>query len=193
MIELHKRKNYFDAYSLPWVMPSPNMPTLDTAIVYPGLGLFEGTNISEGRGTTRPFELFGAPFIKPMQLKRELESLNLPGVLFRCCTIMPTFHKYQNEICGALQVHILDRETFHAYHTGLALLFALKKLYPEEFKWRTQMYEFRDDVPAIDLLTGSPDIRLAIDNGQKLEEILFISRHSLQQYERARPDTLIYE
>ncbi|MDP7037925.1 MAG: DUF1343 domain-containing protein [Myxococcota bacterium] len=188
-----QRENYFDAHTLPWVMPSPNMPTLETAIVYPGLGLFEGTNISEGRGTTRPFELFGAPFINAPKLKRELENLKLPGVFFRTCTIMPTFHKYQNEICGALQVHILDRQTFHAYNTGLALLATLRKLYPEDFKWRTEMYEFRDDVPAIDLLTGSPDIRIAIDAGKSLEEIWQISQHSLQKYESARPDVLIYE
>ena len=188
-----QRENYFDAHTLPWVMPSPNMPTLETAIVYPGLGLFEGTNISEGRGTTRPFELFGAPFINASQLKRELENLKLPGVFFRTCTIMPTFHKYQNEICGALQVHILDRQTFHAYNTGLALLATLRKLYPENFKWRTEMYEFRDDVPAIDLLTGSPDIRIAIDAGKSLEEIWQTSQHSLQKYESARPDVLIYE
>ncbi|MBJ81139.1 MAG: hypothetical protein CMH60_07480 [Myxococcales bacterium] len=188
-----KRETYFDGLGLPWVMPSPNMPTLDTAIVYPGLGLLEGTNISEGRGTTRPFELFGAPFIDAAKLQNELESCDLAGVSFRPCTIMPTFHKHQGEICGALQIHVRDRNSFHAYRTGLALLYSLRKLYPEDFKWRSDMYEFRDDVPAIDLLTGSAVVRQAIDNGEPLEKVWSLSEHSLTTYNEARDKVLLYE
>ena len=140
---------------LPWVMPSPNMPTLDTAIVYPGMCLLEGTNLSEGRGTTRPFELFGAPFIDGRQLAAELERYDLPGVRFRPCVIEPTFHKFAGQRCGAVQLHVTDRRAFNAYRTGLAVLVAVKTLWPDAFAWRTQPYEFRADVPAIDLLTGN--------------------------------------
>src|SRR5690606_4969722 len=109
---------------------SPNMPTLDTAIVYPGLCLPEGTNLSEGRGTTRPFELFGAPFIDERRLADELTGYDLPGVRFRPCVIEPTFEKFAGQRCGAAQIHVRDRRVFHSYVTGLAVLVAVRKLYP---------------------------------------------------------------
>lgn len=188
-----KRGQLFDETGLPWVMPSPNMPTLDTALVYPGMCLLEGTNLSEGRGTTRPFELFGAPFIEPEPLARALETLALPGVVFRPCTIRPTFHKWAGEACGGLQLHVTDRATFASYRTGLAVLAVVKRLYPNHFAWRTKTYEFRDDVPAIDLLTGRAGVREAIDAEVPFDEIMRIASFGREAYDAGRAAALLYE
>lgn len=187
-----KREQYFDETGLPWVMPSPNMPTLDTAVVYPGLCLLEGTNLSEGRGTTRPFELFGAPWIDGRVLAEELESYDLAGVLLRPCTIEPTFQKHAHRRCGAVQLYVTDRRAFDAYRTGLAVLVATKRLYPEEFAWRTDPYEFRDDVPAIDLLTGKPAVREAIDAGRDLDAVAALAAGGTETYEAGRDAALLY-
>ncbi|MBI5507353.1 MAG: DUF1343 domain-containing protein [Deltaproteobacteria bacterium] len=167
-----RRPQYFDATGLPWVMPSPNMPTLDTAVVYPGMCLLEGTNVSEGRGTTRPFEVFGAPFVDGRALAEALERQHLPGVKFRPCFFKPTFHKFAGEHCGGVQLHVLDRETFASYRTGLAVLVALRQLWPKSFAWRQDTYEFRNDVLAIDLLTGHEAVRAAIDAGESLGAVM---------------------
>jgi uncharacterized protein YbbC (DUF1343 family) len=188
-----RRAAYYDECDLPWVMPSPNMPTLDTAIVYPGMCLLEGTNLSEGRGTTRPFELFGAPFIDGPQLACELGRYDLPGVRFRPCVIEPTFHKFAGRRCGALQVHVTDRQAFHAYRTGLAVLVAVKALWPEAFAWRTQPYEFRADVPAIDLLTGMAAVREAIDRGAGIDTVMQLACAGTERYAAGRSAALLYE
>jgi len=188
-----RRGQYYDECDLPWVMPSPNMPTLDTAIVYPGMCLLEGTNLSEGRGTTRPFELFGAPFIDGRTLADELRRYDLPGVLFRPCTIAPTFHKFAGRRCGAVQLHVTDRRAFQSYRTGLAVLIAVKQLWPEAFAWRTEPYEFRDDVPAIDLLTGRPAVREAIDAGTDLETVMQLACAGTEAYEAGRGKALLYD
>jgi len=188
-----RRGQYYDECDLPWVMPSPNMPTLDTAIVYPGMCLLEGTNLSEGRGTTRPFELFGAPFIDGRTLADELRRYDLPGVLFRPCTIEPTFHKFAGRRCGAVQLHVTDRRAFLSYRTGLAVLVAVKRLWPEAFAWRTEPYEFRDDVPAIDLLTGRPAVREAIDAGTDLETVMQLACAGTEAYEAGRGKALLYD
>ncbi len=187
-----QRDHYYDETDLPWIMPSPNMPTLDTAIVYPGMCLLEGTNLSEGRGTTRPFELFGAPFIDGISLAAELDSCRLSGVAFRPCTIEPTFHKFAKQRCGAVQIHVTDRREFNSYATGLAVLAAVKRMWPDDFAWRTEMYEFRDDVPAIDLLTGDPAVRKAIDRGDTFESIVKITQRGREIYDRGRPMALLY-
>jgi len=188
-----RRSMYFDETGLPWVMPSPNMPTLDTAIVYPGMCLLEGTNLSEGRGTTRPFELFGAPFIDGRALAAELESYALPGVMLRPCTIEPTFQKHANKSCGAVQLHVVDRTVFNAYRTGLAVLVAVKKLRPNDFKWRTEAYEFRDDVPAIDLLTGDPAVRESVDAGHDLDNVWALASKGAERYHEGRDAALLYD
>jgi uncharacterized protein YbbC (DUF1343 family) len=190
--ESWRRKQYYDECDLPWVMPSPNMPTLDTAIVYPGMCLLEGTNVSEGRGTTRPFELFGAPFIDGLALAAELRCCDLPGVLFRQCVIEPTFHKFAGQRCGAVQLHVTDRAAFLPYRTGIAVLVALKKLWPEAFAWRTARYEFRDDVPAIDLLTGRAAVRKAIDAGTGLDAVMQIACTGTEAYDAGRQKALLY-
>ena len=187
------RGAYYDECGLPWVMPSPNMPTPETALVYPGMCLLEGTNLSEGRGTTRPFELFGAPFVDGDAVARELRRHDLPGVLFRPCVIEPAFHKFKGQRCGALQLHVSDRRVFEPYRTGLAVLVAVRELWPESFAWRTEPYEFRADVPAIDLLTGSPAVRQAIDGGVTLDEVVRIARGGTELYDSGRDRALLYD
>ncbi len=137
-----KRSMDFDATGLPWVMPSPNMPTLDTAFVYPGLCLVEGTNLSEGRGTTRPFEIVGAPFLDGYRWAERLGRLHLPGVRFRPLSFLPMFHKFARQSCGGVQLHVTNRATFRPYRTGVALLHAARELAPGDFAWRTEAYEF---------------------------------------------------
>ena len=188
-----RRAHYFDATGLPWVMPSPNMPTLDTAIVYPGLCLLEATNISEGRGTTRPFELLGAPFVDGRALAAELGRYGLAGVVFRPCVFEPTFDKHAGKTCGAVQIHVTDRRAFEAYRTGLAVLVAIKKLWPDGFVWRRTAYEFRDDVPAIDLLTGNPAVRIAIDAGRDLDAVAAAAGGGVERYEAGRTAALLYD
>lgn len=187
-----ERAAYYDATGLPWVMPSPNMPTLDTALVYPGLCLLEATNVSEGRGTTRPFELFGAPFIDPAPLERALGALPLPGVRFRACGFVPTFDKFRGQICNGLQIHVTDRQRFLPYRTGLAIVACVRRLWPKDFAWRADTYEFRDDVPAIDLLTGVPGVRLAIDAGKPFDDILQLALAGTEAYAAGRAAALLY-
>jgi uncharacterized protein YbbC (DUF1343 family) len=184
---------YYDACELPWVMPSPNMPTLDTAIVYPGMCLLEGTNLSEGRGTTRPFELFGAPFIDARKLAHKLEGYELPGVIFRPCVIEPAFHKFARQRCGAVQLHVTDRSAFRPYRTGLAVLVAVKSIWPEDFAWRTEPYEFRTDVLAVDLLTGKPEVRAAIDQRKGIDEVVRIACTGTDAYDKGRNRALLYD
>ena len=161
----------FEQTRLPWVLPSPNMPTPDTAVVYPGQCLLEGTNLSEGRGTTRPFEVCGAPWIDPRELARRLEAEELPGVRFRPAWFRPTFQKFAGQDCGGVQLHVTDRETFRPVRTGLAVLAALRDVSGTRFAWRTEEYEFVSDRPAIDLLFGSDRERLALDAGVSWREI----------------------
>jgi uncharacterized protein YbbC (DUF1343 family) len=188
-----RRSQYYEACALPWVMPSPNMPTVDTAVVYPGMCLIEATNLSEGRGTTRPFELVGAPFVDGRALADELRRYELPGVRFRPCVVEPRFHKFTGQPCGAIQLHVTDRCAFRPYATGLAVLVAVKRLWPDAFAWRTQAYEFRDDVPAIDLLTGRPAVREAIDGGQDLDAIVRLGCGGTTVYDAGRPAALLYD
>ncbi len=147
---------------LPWVLPSPNMPTPETALVYPGGCLIEGTNLSEGRGTTKPFELWGAPWIDPYALLDILPDL--PGVTFRPCAFRPMFHKFAGQLCQGLQPHIHDREAFEPVWTYTLLIEAVRRLLPDRFAWRTETYEFVDNPIAIDLLYGSDQPRQAIES-----------------------------
>ncbi|AKU90478.1 exo-beta-N-acetylmuramidase NamZ domain-containing protein [Vulgatibacter incomptus] len=165
------RRSEWDATGLPFVPPSPNMPTVDTARVYPGMCLFEGTNVSEGRGTTRPFELWGAPFLDPYALASRLEAERLPGVAFRPCWFEPTFEKHARTACGGVMIHVTDRDAFLSVRTGIACLRAARALGGDAFRWRTTEYEFRSDVPAVDLLAGDDAIREGIDAGRSLDEL----------------------
>jgi len=149
-----QRAMWFDQTVLPWVMPSPNMPTLDTATVYPGMCLLEGTNISEGRGTTRPFEIFGAPFVDAAKLCTELNRLKLPGVFFRENYFKPTFQKFAGELCGGAQIHVIDRERFQPFRVGVEIIKRLRKAYPEHFKWKQPPYEYEWKRLPIEILIG---------------------------------------
>jgi uncharacterized protein YbbC (DUF1343 family) len=186
------RASYYEDTGLPWVMPSPNMPTVETAVVYPGLCLLEATNISEGRGTTRPFELLGAPWIDGRRLAARLEAFALPGLALRPCVFVPTFDKGKGERCGGLQLHVTDRARFNAYRTGLAVIAAVHELFPDDFAWRSEPYEFRDDVPAMDLLTGKPAVRLAIEAGADLATIFAAAESGTEVYDDARDAALLY-
>ena len=135
-------RQWFDQTGLPWVLPSPNMPTIETAIIYPGQCLLEGTNLSEGRGTTRPFELFGAPFIDAEDLCKHLNSLKLPGLYFRPFWFIPTFHKWAGEICAGAQIHILNRDLVRSFDMTVEILKYCFQKYPKDFHWRTQEYEY---------------------------------------------------
>jgi uncharacterized protein YbbC (DUF1343 family) len=177
-----RRGDYFDAAGLPWVMPSPNLPTLEGAVVYPGQVLLEGTNLSEGRGTTRPFELFGAPFLEPRRLRRELRDTPLPGVVLREVGFEPTFHKWAGELCYGFQLHVTDRGAFKPYYTTLALLSAIRRLYPEQFAWRQPPYEYETERLPIDLLTGDAAIREGIDAGRPVAELEAAWQPGLQDF-----------
>jgi uncharacterized protein YbbC (DUF1343 family) len=151
-----KREMWFDQTGLPWVMPSPNMPTLDTATVYPGLCLLEATNISEGRGTTRPFEIFGAPFIDAEKLCSELNRLKLPGVFFRENYFQPTFQKFADEVCRGAQLHVVDHNEFRPFLTGVEIIKHIRKTYPEHFQWKQPPYEYEWKRLPIEVLIGGP-------------------------------------
>ncbi len=166
-----RREDYFDATGLPWVLPSPNMPTLDTALVYPGMCLLEGTNVSEGRGTTRPFEIIGAPFVDGARLADHLATYRLPGVVFRSLAFRPTFHKFAGQVCGGIQIHVADRVVFRPLLTGIAVVRALFALAGDGFRWRTEKYEFVSDRLAIDLLAGGDALRKGIESGAGLDDL----------------------
>ena len=167
-----RREMAFEDTKQPWVLPSPNMPTVDTAFVYPGLCLLEGTNLSEGRGVTRPFEIVGAEFLDGYRLAADLVKMDLPGLSFRPLTFRPTFHKFAGAPCGGIQLHVTDRRAFRPLLTGIAVLVAARGQAPEEFRWRTEAYEFVAGVPAIDLLAGDGDLRAGIDAGAQARELV---------------------
>jgi uncharacterized protein YbbC (DUF1343 family) len=149
-----ERAMWFDQTGLPWVMPSPNMPTLDSATVYPGMCLLEGTNISEGRGTTRPFEVFGAPFIEPERLTRELNAQRLPGVHFRPVWFQPGFQKFAGELCGGAQLHVVERDLFPPFATGLEVIRTIRRLHANSFMWKQPPYEYEYHRLPIEILLG---------------------------------------
>lgn len=170
IIELRnwRREWYYPQTEGLWVQPSPNMPTVDTAIVYPGTCLFEATNVSEGRGTTRPFEIIGAPFINPQEYAAALNGQKLPGVYFRPLYFKPTFHKFQDKACGGVFVHVRDATVFESFSTGLTMVKTAHDLYPKHFDWRREPYEYVTDKLAIDILTGSAEFRLLVDQASQL-------------------------
>lgn len=167
-----RRSLWADQTGLPFVMPSPNLPTLDSCAVYPGMVLLEGTNLSEGRGTTRPFEMFGAPFLEPRTLVDELENHDLPGVRFRPCWFEPTFQKHAGALCGGAQIHVTDRERFRPVATAVAILQTARRQAPGEFRWREPPYEYETEKMPIDILWGDDALRLGIDGGAEPGDLL---------------------
>ena len=191
-----RRAYDYDATNLPWVTPSPNMPTVDTAFVYPGMCLVEGTELSEGRGTTRPFEQCGAPFISFAEahgLVDELHRLDLPGVRFRPVVFTPMFQKLAGKRCGGVALHVTSRQRFLPYLTGVAVLRTIHAMFPKQFRWRTRGYEFVDTIPAIDLLAGGPALREGIDAGASLEDLQAAWRPAEAAFRDARRTWLLYE
>jgi uncharacterized protein YbbC (DUF1343 family) len=183
-----RRDMDWDATGLPWVLPSPNMPTVDTAFVYPGQCLIEGTNLSEGRGTTRPFELCGAPGIDARKICQRLNGEGLLGVTFRAAWFQPTFQKHVGQRCGGLQLHVTDRKWFRPVRAGLAVLAALRDAAGDRFAWRTEVYEFVRDPIAIDLLFGSDRERRALESGEGWREIAAEWEAEQKEFEeRSRP------
>jgi len=182
----------FEDTGLPWVLPSPNMPTVDTAFVYPGQCLLEGTILSEGRGTTRPFEICGAPWIDARRLCELLAQLGLPGAVFRPAWFRPTFHKFAGQTCGGTQIHVTDRKSFQPVRTGLAVLSAFRILSGDEFDWRREPYEFVSDRLAIDLLFGSDRERLALEAGESVQGIAKAWESEEQEFRRRRKPYLLY-
>jgi uncharacterized protein YbbC (DUF1343 family) len=186
------RDMYFDDTSLPWVMPSPNMPTLDTAIVYPGTVLFEGTNASEGRGTTRPFEIIGAPWVNPDTFTDRLNACGLPGVHFRPVVFEPTFQKHARETCGGCQIHVLDRARFRSVESGVALLAECRHADPTSFRWRQPPYEYEKDRLPIDILAGSAQLRQQIDAGVPAGEVAQSWVPAVEEFRKVRQKFLLY-
>ena len=166
-----QRDQHATAWDRPFVPPSPNMPTYSTALVYPGGCLVEGTNLSEGRGTTRPFEIIGAPWIDGGRLADDLHALALPGVRARPLTFQPAFQKHAGTVCGGVHVHVTDAMAFRPLATYLALVTLAYMQNPDRFAFRTEKYEFRDDVPAFDLLTGDAEARLRILRGDSPRDV----------------------
>jgi len=186
------RRRYQDEIETPWIFPSPNMPTVDTAVVYPGMCLIEGTELSEGRGTTRPFEIFGAPFIDPEALVKRLGEFRLPGVRFRPLYFKPGFQKYAGQTCGGAQIHVARRRAFKSLLTGIAAIKAVHDLYPKEFRYRDRAYEFVDKIPAIDLLAGNAQLRNQIDRGVSLKDIEGSWEEERQKFLELRKKYLLY-
>jgi uncharacterized protein YbbC (DUF1343 family) len=187
-----RRGDYFDATGLPWIMPSPNLPTLEGALVYPGQVLLEGTNLSEGRGTTRPFELFGAPFLEPRRVQQELKYTPLPGVALREVGFEPTFHKWAGEFCLGFQLHVTDRRAYKPYYSTLVLLSVIRQLYPENLAWRQPPYEYETERLPLDLLTGDAAIRKGIDAGQSIGELKAAWQADLDEFRQASREFWLY-
>ena len=187
------RSMWWNDTGLPWVLPSPNMPTPETATVYPGMCLVEGTNLSEGRGTTRPFEVWGAPWLDPFELAVDLNSLELPGVAFRPHFFKPAFQKHAGSLCGGVQLHVTDRNTFEPYRTGLWCIKVARDHDPDQFAWRREVYEYVSVHPAIDLLTGDPAYRVIVDEEGDLEAWIREGRADARAFVVKRRESLLYE
>ncbi|MGH9971791.1 MAG: exo-beta-N-acetylmuramidase NamZ domain-containing protein [Pyrinomonadaceae bacterium] len=186
------REQWHDDTDAPWVMPSPNMPTLDAATVFPGTVHFEGTQLSEGRGTTRPFELIGAPYVIPEEFAAQLNSLELPGVFFRGCVFRPTFQKHAGVSCGGVQIHVIDRETFEPVIAGVAMVKVAHDMYPQSFRWKDPPYEYVYDRSPFDVIAGTEKLREAIEQGTPLDAIQASWQAPLEEFRKVRQQYLLY-
>lgn len=178
------RSMWYDQTGLPWVYPSPNIPTLQTATVYPGQVFLEGTNISEGRGTTKPFEQFGAPWIKGQDLVRKLNGLTLPGVRFREALFSPHFSKFRGELCSGAQLHILDRAVFQPFITTLHIIRMIKEMYPEKFQFHAEYF---------DKIIGSSSIRQGIEKGSPVNDVMQENSTQIEAFAIKRKLYLLYQ
>jgi uncharacterized protein YbbC (DUF1343 family) len=187
-----KRWMWFEDTGLPWALPSPNMPTVETAVVYPGQVLLEGTNLSEGRGTTKPFEFVGAPFIEPERVLSAIDPAALEGVRLRPMEFRPTFNKWKDCVCRGFQIHVVKRQSYRPVRTSLAILSAIMTLYPQEFQWAHPPYEYVFDKLPIDVIMGDDSIREQLQSGRPVAELEDQWSEQLLRYESARRRFLLY-
>ena len=186
------REQWLDETDAPWVLPSPNIPTLDSATVFPGTVHLEGTLMSEGRGTTRPFELIGAPYIEAEVYARQLNEIGFPGVYFRACGFQPTFQKHKEQTCGGVQIHVRERGIFEPVIAGVATVKLARDLYTEHFKWKEPPYEYVFDKKPFDVIAGTDKLRIAIEQGLSLESINESWQEELANFKREREPFLLY-
>ena len=191
-LEGWSRELWFDETDAPWVLPSPNLPTLDSATIFPGTVHLEGTQVSEGRGTTRPFELVGAPYIEAAGFARKLESIGLPGVRFRPNNFLPTFQKHAGVTCGGVQLHVLDRLQLRPVITGLAVLKTCFEMYGDDFRWKEPPYEYVYDKNPFDVISGTDRLRLSFERGDSLEYLERSWHAELREFEEVRRKYLLY-
>ena len=184
-----KRSQYWNRE---WIMPSPNMPTFDTAVVYVGQCLLEATNVSEGRGTTRPFELFGAPFIEHNSFLEHKAVKSLDGVYFRPVYFEPTFNKFKGEVCKGFQIHVTDIKRFDSLRTGLAIIYAINELSPQQFAFTPPPYEYEYEKMPIDILLGGKEARLSLKNKASFKDFCYLVDHGKKDFLKLRKQFLIY-
>jgi len=187
-----ERSFWLDNTDAPWVLPSPNMPTVESATVFPGIVHFEGTQVSEGRGTTKPFELIGAPYIDPDNYADALNSIRLKGVYFRSCMYQQTFQKHGGVTCGGAQIHVLDREAFEPVKTGVAMVKMAFDLYRDHFRWKEPPYEYVFDKNPFDVISGTDKIRKAFENDMELDDIVASWQPQLKEFLELREQYLLY-
>lgn len=186
------RASFFEAASLPWVFPSPNMPMVETAVVYPGQVILEGTSLSEGRGTTRPFELFGAPYLQQDTLLAEMEREALLGAVLREVQFRPTFHKWADQVCRGFQIHVVDRDVFRPYRFSLAILSAVLKLYGNDFRWSDPPYEYVTDKLPVDVILGDSRLREDLEAGRSVLDMEREWLEDLDRFLKLRSRFLLY-
>jgi uncharacterized protein YbbC (DUF1343 family) len=186
------RNCWHDETDAPWVMPSPNMPTIEAATVFPGTVHFEGTQLSEGRGTTRPFEFVGAPYIVSEEFAADLNNANLPGVYFRSCIFRPTFQKHIGISCGGVQLHVIDRDNFEPVTTGLTMVKVAHDLYPGQFRWKEPPYEYVYDRNPFDVIAGTIKVRQAIEEGSTIAKLQESWKPGLSKFKKLREEFLLY-
>jgi len=186
------RDMFWEDTGLPWVLPSPNLPTPDSCVVYPGMVLVEGTNLSEGRGTTKPFELVGAPYLDPCALVDAVAADDIAGANLRPCYVEPTFQKHAGVVCGAVQIHVTDRRAFRSVRTAVALFRAAKDQAPKGFGWRPPPYEYEERLMPVDILWGHDGLREGIDGGASVAEILRGVEDECAAFREGAARTLLY-
>ena len=192
MLEGWRREMYFDGTGLPWVIPSPNIPTLESAVAYPGAVLFEGTQLSEGRGTTRPFELIGAPWIDGERLADAMNARGLPGVHFRPVFFEPTFNKHARRTCGGCQIHVTERRTFEPVRTSVELIAEFRRQDSAKFGWREPPYEYEHEKEPIDILYGSDRLRTTVDSTGDVTALIESWKPEEEAFRRLRERYLLY-
>jgi len=186
------REDFYDETDAPWVMPSPNMPTVDTTVVFPATVYFEGTEVSEGRGTTRPFEIVGAPYIDADEYAEALAALKLPGVIFRSVNFLPTFQKHANQDCGGVFLHVTDRINFEPVFTGLVMIKTLFNMYPADFKWKIGSYEYAFNRNPFDVIAGTTKIREMFEKKTEPSEIKLSWQSDVNEFNLTREKYLLY-